>query len=81
MLIHYKNKKIALNMQCVSELFIQKNKKSGDYTLNCTMLCSANGINQRTLATFGNEQEAIEMLEKIVNRYEKGDRIFKVGKE
>lgn len=78
MLILHKNKKIAVNMQCISELFIQENKKNGGYTLNCTMLCSANGTNQRTLATFGTEQEAIDMLENIVNRYEKGHHILKM---
>lgn len=78
MLILLKDKKFAVNLQCISELYIFFDKKDHSYKLKCTISCSSNGTNSRTLDNFKKEEDAVKQMELIVNQYEKGHKIFKL---
>ena len=81
MLILLNNKKEVINLNCVSEIQIRKDKKAERYFLECTMICSANGIHQRILGRFDKEEYAANVLEDIVNQYGRGQKIYKMGEK
>lgn len=76
MLILTNDKRVIVNIDNVSKLQVEKigtDEYRDDYGIKVTL-----PEEKRTIAIFRTEERAKEMMEKIVNQYEKGHRVFKI---
>lgn len=70
MLIRISDTKI-INIQHINELFIKKTSKR--YEIRCYMI-----IGEYIIKEYATKEEAIEALDRILNQYDRGQRVIKL---
>lgn len=79
MLIQVEDKTIV-NTQCIRDIWIYKHQfKDKEDEKKYYVECGMTGGMSKTIKTCNTREEAEKVLEKILNQYDRGQRVIKIG--